>query len=104
MYNLRRMLYASTKGTAMAQRVSSVSPKGQVTIPADIRRMLGVKPRDLVAFSVEDGRVQLVAVRSALDAVFRSVPALDRPRSDGEIEALIAEEHARHVVSEDADG
>ena len=32
---------------------SSVSPKGQVTIPVEIRRLLGVKPKDKVVFRVE---------------------------------------------------
>ncbi len=34
---------------------AKVTSKGQVTIPADIRRRLGVEPGDEVSFTVEDG-------------------------------------------------
>ena len=34
----------------MKEMLSSVSPKGQITIPVAIRRLLGVKPKDTVAF------------------------------------------------------
>ena len=40
----------------MKEYVSSVSPKGQITIPIEIREMLGVKPKDKVIFEVgEEG-------------------------------------------------
>src|SRR5438067_1665344 len=38
---------------------STVTIKGQVTIPIEIRRLLGVKPHDHVTFVVEGGRVEL---------------------------------------------
>ena len=41
----------------MYQRTSSVSQKGQVTIPVEIRRLLGVTAQDMVAFVVEDDEV-----------------------------------------------
>jgi bifunctional DNA-binding transcriptional regulator/antitoxin component of YhaV-PrlF toxin-antitoxin module len=34
--------------------------KGQVTVPIDIRKYLGVDPRDEVDFVIDDGRVFLV--------------------------------------------
>ncbi|HLC23545.1 MAG TPA: AbrB/MazE/SpoVT family DNA-binding domain-containing protein [Dehalococcoidia bacterium] len=37
---------------------SSASTKGQVTIPAQIRRLLGIAPHDKLAFVVEAGSVQ----------------------------------------------
>jgi AbrB family looped-hinge helix DNA binding protein len=32
-----------------------LTSKGQVTIPVEVRRALGLKPRDRLAFSVKDG-------------------------------------------------
>lgn len=84
----------------MRETLSSVSPKGQVTIPASIRRMLGVRAKDKVAFRVIEGRVEIVAVRSPLDALYRSIPALKRPLSDQEMARIAAEEHTRHVAEE----
>jgi antitoxin PrlF len=40
--------------------VSRITTKGQVTIPVELRRLLGVGPHDLVAFEVSDGAVRLV--------------------------------------------
>jgi AbrB family looped-hinge helix DNA binding protein len=39
----------------MKEIVSTVTSKGQVTLPAEVRRSLGIKTRDKVAFVIEDG-------------------------------------------------
>lgn len=39
---------------------AKVMTKGQITIPKDIRRILGVKPGDRVTFVVDGARVMLV--------------------------------------------
>ncbi|MDP2663453.1 MAG: AbrB/MazE/SpoVT family DNA-binding domain-containing protein [Dehalococcoidia bacterium] len=44
----------------MKELLSTVTTKGQVTIPVEIRRRLGVNPHDKVAFVVDDDHVQLV--------------------------------------------
>jgi AbrB family looped-hinge helix DNA binding protein len=82
---------------------SSVSPKGQVTIPVEIRRMMGVKPKDKVVFSVAEGRVELKPARSALDALYLSVPALHEPRTWDEIEAIAHEDRAERLADEGRD-
>lgn len=44
----------------MKEYVSTISGKGQVTIPADVRRTLGVEPADKIAFVIaDDGAVEL---------------------------------------------
>jgi len=43
---------------------SSLTRKGQVTIPAHIRRMLGLSARDKVAFVVSAGKVQIAPAHS----------------------------------------
>lgn len=43
----------------MKELLSTVTSKGQVTIPAEIRRMLRVSPHDKVAFVVEKDQVRL---------------------------------------------
>lgn len=39
--------------------VSQVTSKGQVTIPKELRQLLGIAPQDRVAFLVEDGEIRL---------------------------------------------
>src|SRR4051812_43831961 len=82
------------------ERTSSVSPKGQVTIPAEIRQELGLRPRDRVVFEMHEGQLLIRPARSSLDASYRSVPALDRPLSDNEMTEIAQEEHARQVAEE----
>jgi AbrB family looped-hinge helix DNA binding protein len=86
----------------MAYMRSSVSPKGQVTIPIELRRMLGLKPKDKVAFTVENGRVRISRALT-LDDLYMSVPALKTPMTDKEMTDLMWEEHIRHVAQEGLD-
>jgi AbrB family looped-hinge helix DNA binding protein len=67
----------------MNTTVTTVSTKGQVTIPADIREHLGIKPKDRVQFEVaKDGSVQIVPAPSRIAALFGSVDALSQYQDD----------------------
>jgi antitoxin PrlF len=39
--------------------ISQISSRGQVTLPASVRKALGLKPGDALLIAVEDGRVVL---------------------------------------------
>ena len=54
---------------------SSVTTKGQVTIPIELRKKLGIKPGDRVGFVDEDGRIVLQRQETAIEAVFGLVKA-----------------------------
>jgi len=82
----------------MKELLGSVSPMGQVTIPIEIRRMLGVTPRDKVAFKVEGREVRLVPASASIREFYQAVPALGPPRSLEEMTTIAAEEHAREVA------
>lgn len=56
-------------------QTSSVTQKGQVTIPVTVRRSLGVSTGDEIAFEIEGDRVYLRAVPSRLEASFGIVKA-----------------------------
>ena len=51
----------------------SITQRYQVTIPAEVMRILGVKPRGKVAFLIEKGEVKLKSPSSTLENVFGSV-------------------------------
>ena len=38
----------------MDNAITRITSKGQVTVPVNIRRALGLKPRDRIAFSLEE--------------------------------------------------
>src|SRR5918911_570888 len=65
----------SSRGADMKEYISSVSPKGQITIPAEIREMFGVKPKDKVVFEVGDEGVKIRPLAARLEASYQAVPA-----------------------------
>ena len=54
---------------------SSVTTKGQVTIPIELREMLGIKPGDRVGFVAEGGRIMLQRQETANESAFGMVKA-----------------------------
>ena len=63
----------------MKQITTTITQRGQVTIPAEVRRMLGVKPRDKVAFTIEKGEVRLEPVPFSLESAYGSVKPSSKP-------------------------
>lgn len=57
----------------MKQLVTTITIRGQVTVPAEVRRLLGLKARDKVAFAINEDHVQLLPVKFTLESAFGSV-------------------------------
>ncbi len=74
---------------------SSVSPKGQVTLPIEVRRQFDINPRDHVIIVVVDGEIHLRPEASSFESVFASVPALPFAYEDGDLERIAKDERAR---------
>ena len=51
----------------MKELVKTVTSKGQVTIPIEVRRLLGIAPHAKVAFIVEDSQVRLAPTSSIVE-------------------------------------
>lgn len=82
----------------MLETIATISSKNQITIPANIRRRLGVGASDKVAFVVgEDGKIEVSVPRYDLESVLGSIPAIPGESLDleREIEAATAEAMAR---------
>lgn len=84
-----------------SQKYSRVQEKGQITLPADIRRNLGLEKGDLVAFEERDGGVLItsreVVTMRALDEIGaalreQGISLEDLIESDREDRANIAQE------------
>ena len=78
---------------------SSVSPKGQITLPVEVRRELGIKPGDRVAICLDDGVVQVRRLKSLRD-YYQSVPGLDPPLDWKEVERIAHEDAAEEAARE----
>ncbi|HET8944383.1 MAG TPA: type II toxin-antitoxin system PrlF family antitoxin [Dehalococcoidia bacterium] len=81
----------------MKEIVTTMTQRGQVTVPAEVRRMLGLRPRDKVAFAIEEGEVRLVPARFTLESAYRSVSPLAQSVSDREMTRIAKEERARRT-------
>jgi AbrB family looped-hinge helix DNA binding protein len=73
-------------------RVTTMTSKGQVTIPKEIREALGLQPGDKIRFIPEEGRVRLERLLR-LEEIAGMLPPLDI--SIDEAIELAKEEHAR---------
>ncbi len=79
---------------------SSVSPKGQITLPAEVRRRLGIKVRDEVAIEVDGQIVRVVPLPSRVLAHYQEAGVLPRPLDLDEMTRIAADEHAEQVARE----
>ena len=57
-------------------RITTLTSKGQVTIPKEIRDELGLKPFDKIEFVSENGRVRLRKALPSLEELMGSLPPL----------------------------
>ncbi len=82
------------------QHIRAITTKGQVTVPAEIRRLLGIKPHDKVVFQVVEGKVELQPASMSLETTFGAVPPLSRPEDFSALRDMAVEEHAQKVIAE----
>ena len=85
----------------MKEFTASTTQRNQVTIPAEVRRTLGLKPRDKVAFTIEDGgEVRLAAATFSLESAYGSVKASANPEDWDKITRNAKDEKASRTVRE----
>ena len=84
----------------MQEIVSTITSKGQITIPAAVRRHLGVGTNDKIAFVLEDdGQVRLSVPHYPTIQSLRGIAgSLPQPLSWQEIEEIAADERAEEVA------
>ncbi|MGN6756317.1 MAG: AbrB/MazE/SpoVT family DNA-binding domain-containing protein [Thermomicrobiales bacterium] len=83
----------------MKEMLATLTSKGQLTVPAEVRRQLGLKQGDKVAFILKDGQVTLHVPRYVGNATLRGAAGtLSQPLSWKEIEQVVAEERAERAA------
>lgn len=80
----------------MANLTTSLTSKGQVTIPVEIRRLLGLRPHDRVRFTVRDGQVFVERAHLSLEEAFAAVPPRYTNKDWSEIKREVAEEREEY--------
>lgn len=70
----------------MSESIATISGKNQITLPAEVRRALGVGPSDKLAFVLAGDTVTVKPVKTTVASLFGSVPALRQTSADFEEE------------------
>lgn len=70
---------------------STISSKGQITVPIEVRRRLGVKQGDRVEFVVEDGKTILRPIQPTENPFDKWIGRLPGFKSVDEINAWVRE-------------
>lgn len=65
-------------------QTSTLTAKGQVTIPAGVRKRLGLRPGDRVAFILDGDEVRLARRENRIEAAF----GICKPRSTLSVEDM----------------
>jgi antitoxin PrlF len=92
---------SSLREHVMKELETSLTQKGQVTIPAEIRAKLGLKPKDLVRFELEGDAVKLKPAPSQLLAGFGAATPRQKPENYRKIREDMEAAMAEEVVTED---
>jgi antitoxin PrlF len=89
----------------MKEIIATVSSKGQVTVPAEVRKHLGIKEGDKLSFVIGDeGSVTVEAPRYRDVASLRGAAGrLEKPLDWKEILQIAREDHVREISESDAD-
>ena len=77
-------------------KLARVSANGQITVPAEVRKSLGLKPGDKILFTENDRGETVICNASAAalkrtQKTFRGVAAEMGLRNDDDVQALIDE-------------
>lgn len=82
----------------MPARLTTVTRKGQITIPADVRQALNIHTGDRVAVSVEGNRIQLQLVGSVVLRTAGSLATAGPPLSAEELRRTAEDAIAANAV------
>ena len=84
----------------MIEIIATLTQRGQVTVPVEVQRALGIMPRQKVAFTIDGNQVRLAPVAFTLESAYGSVTPLHRPEDFDTMIAEAMEDHADQVVRE----
>jgi len=80
----------------MSELLSTVTTKGQVTIPLEVRKLLGIQPRDKVVFVVDGDQVRLLRGGSVVARTAGACKSNEPPLTAEELR-----EAAERAIAED---
>jgi AbrB family looped-hinge helix DNA binding protein len=87
----------------MRELLSIVTRKGQITLPAELRKSLGIKEGDKVALSLagpDQGQICLRPVRSVAELTFGAVKPRQQPEDFEALRQQFEEGSAQEAMAE----
>ena len=78
--------------------VATVTQRGQVTIPAEVRRLLGLYPHSQVTFEIDGEQVRLTSAAFTLETAYGSVKPLSRPEDFKAVSRAAKGEHVERLL------
>lgn len=79
--------------------IQTVTIKGQVTIPAEVRKAIGVKPNSQVTVRLQEGKVVIEPVAMTLEESFGSVKPITRPENFKQLRDIALEEKVEKFIT-----
>ncbi|MDP1809134.1 MAG: type II toxin-antitoxin system PrlF family antitoxin [Actinomycetota bacterium] len=80
---------------------SVLSAKGQVTIPAPVRKALGLKPGDRIAYKIDKDRAELIPIKGTILDAAGSIKPKTKGETLTEIRAAVKKRVAKAVVEKE---
>jgi AbrB family looped-hinge helix DNA binding protein len=94
--NMEILLMAQDK-----EFIATITGKGQVTSPVEIRQQLGLSARDKIIFRLGNGnRVEIEPLPMSLEEAYGSVAALNRPEDFEELQRIANEEREERWLNQ----
>ncbi|MCC6674279.1 MAG: AbrB/MazE/SpoVT family DNA-binding domain-containing protein [Thermomicrobiales bacterium] len=93
----------TTEKLGKAYYTSSVSPKGQITLPVELRRRLDIEPQDVVIIELKSGSIQIEKAESRLLSGFGAVPVPESDRDWKTIERDAFDDSAERTLRKSLD-
>ena len=81
--------------------IATMTSKGQITVPVEIRRALGLKAGDKLIFRMAKGKAEPAPFPMTLEEAYGSVQPLSRPEEFKAIRAAAREERAERAAAKD---
>ena len=82
----------------MQEITRAVGAKGQVTLPAAVRKALGLNGNGRITFVIDSGNVRIKSAQELLAESYQSIPALKRPLTLKQMREIAIEEHVQRAA------
>jgi AbrB family looped-hinge helix DNA binding protein len=84
----------------MKKFIASTTKRCHVTIPAEVRLLLGLKPRDKVVFIIDEGEVRITPASFSLATAYGSIKLFQKFEDVEEVSQAAKDEKAQKTAQE----